>query len=422
MRRLQTAYVRCRRRGVAYLVVLGAAMLVAVLGMASLTAMRIERKAVENVADAAEARLIAQAAVEIGLQRIADDPTWRTTYTNGTWLTDIPLGNGRFTLAGIDPDDGDLGNSESHGVVLVGTGSKGRAVQKAEVTLVPKLQGLGCLTSAMHAGGSITFTAVVVQSDKTVSSNESISGSSATVNSPVEAAIGVSGGTFNGGQSSGVDARSMPLSTVFDQYVASATEISIGSLPQDDGVRMLENRVLSSASNPFGTANSQGIYIIDCLGQTIHIRSSRIVGTLILRNVGADSTVEDSVNWSVAIANYPALLVQGDFKLELHEDVLSESDEGVNFNPSGTPYEGSTDSDTSDTYPSKITGLVYVSGNLALEGENTIEGVLVAGGTISATGEATLAYNDVYYTNPPPGFLDTTLMKFSPGSWQRGVE
>jgi hypothetical protein len=34
------------------------------------------------------------------------------------------------------------------------------------------------------------------------------------------------------------------------------------------------------------------------------------------------------------------------------------------FNPTGSAYEGSQDSDTADTYPSRINGLAYVSGHL----------------------------------------------------------
>ena len=66
--------------------------------------------------------------------------------------------------------------------------------------------------------------------------------------------------------------------------------------------------------NPFGvTTNAQGIYWINCGGNKLVIERSRIQGTLLVVNPGAGSCIGNGpINWSPAVAGYPALLVDAD--------------------------------------------------------------------------------------------------------------
>jgi len=114
-------------------------MMVTVIGLASLFAVRVQRRSAIVTKDCAEARLCAQSAVELGLYYVSSDSNWRTTWPNGTWVADQPLGNGSFTLEGIDPDDGVLNDSDTDPLVLTGTGQKGLARQKMQVRLVAKV-------------------------------------------------------------------------------------------------------------------------------------------------------------------------------------------------------------------------------------------------------------------------------------------
>jgi hypothetical protein len=204
--------------------------------------------------------------------------------------------------------------------------------------------------------------------------------------------------------------------------------IDVGALPLNaEGHREIRGEVLSPLSNPFGAnLNGEGVYVIDCLGQHVVIADSRIVATLVLVNPASGSSVENAVNWEPAVANYPALLVDGSMMLEFDDAALSEAAVQVNFNPAGTPYLGSEDGDKKDEYPSLIKGLVYVSGDLTVHQTPTIEGVLVVGNTLLASGQAgsavlTLTYQQAFLDNPPPGF-GTLRMVVVPGSFRQVVD
>jgi hypothetical protein len=413
---------RASRRGSAYLIVLGAALLVALLGLSSLMALRIQRQMVEDAVDAAEARAYAQSAIEVGLSRIAADGDWRTTFSDGVWIADQPLGEGTFTLEGHDPADGDLADDDTDDLLLVGIGLKGRARQKMLVRLVPELRGVAALEAALFSGGQLTISNATINSDGLLASNAQVSSGSSAINADVESAGAINGSGYNGSTTTAVDARTTSDDTSFSPYAAAGTSIPISSIPVVSSVRTIENVVLSAGTNPYGTANGQGLYVIDCQAQSLTIRNARIAGTLVLLNAGTSSKIEQSVNWETAVANYPALMVQGPFLIDMSATALSEAALGVNYNPAGAEYQGASDSDTVDSYPSQIRGLVFISGNASFSTDNTIDGAVLALGSTDVTGQLTLMYDDIYLTNPPPGFLDRTRLTISPGSWSKDVD
>ena len=111
--------------------------------------------------------------------------------------------------------------------------------------------------------------------------------------------------------------------------------------------------------------------------------------------------------------------------------ILSEVDNGVNFNPAGTPYGGVDDIDITDQYPSLIKGLVYASGDVnATSSWSTIaiHGIMIVGNTLnikpsSSGGSVTdITYDRSYYDNPPPGFSSAPTMVISPGTWRQTVD
>lgn len=189
---------------------------------------------------------------------------------------------------------------------------------------------------------------------------------------------------------------------------------------------MLEDLVLSPASNPHGVPDSlNGIYIINCMGQKLSIQRVRIVGTLVVINPGANSGITGPVNWTAAIPNYPALLVSGDFGVSFDGQTLDETEPGkpkVTFNPVGTPDDdGVEDSDFSDSYLPVIKGLVYISGNVLTNGAPTIDGAFVIGGTLTANADQINNYQSTFLDNPPPGFTAPVRMVITQGSWTRVV-
>lgn len=182
--------------------------------------------------------------------------------------------------------------------------------------------------------------------------------------------------------------------------------------------------VISPASNPYPpyNTNGQGIYVLDCAGIDITISTTRIVGTLVLLNPGPNSQIHTAVNWEPAVVNYPALLVSGGMAIRFQAGTFQETSLSGSLNPPGTPYNGVEDTDTDDTYPSVIKGLVYVSGALTIPAQDpAFDGVLLAGVGLTADAILNLTYQPIFLNNPPPGFSAPVQMIVSPGSWKRSV-
>lgn len=124
-----------RRRGSVYILVLGASLLVAAIGVSSLMAVRVQRREARVAAESAQAQELARTAIDRGLWEAKNNPlTWRTFFAAGT-LTNVPLGNGTFTLLAVDPVDGNLINNNSDPVQLIGVGKVGVARYMLGVTL-----------------------------------------------------------------------------------------------------------------------------------------------------------------------------------------------------------------------------------------------------------------------------------------------
>jgi len=406
-----------------FVVVLGGTLAITVIGLSALMLVRVERVSAQEVAELSTAKFLAQSAIEFGQYKIRQDSTWRKTYSSGVWSENVPLGTGTFTLEGIDTVDGDLNNSSSDPVVLRGTGMQGSSVYKLEVTMAAKSNALTCLQTAMHAGGNLSFSSATVQSNAvTISTNgSSMTAGPTTVYPKVEAVGGISGAGYQSSKTSGVAARTMPDATVFDYYKTNGTAILYSSIFNVQGKKTMEKKVLSPASNPYGMAkNPKGIYVIDCALGDLRVRDLRIVGTLVILNPGTFS-IENSVQWEPAVANYPSLMVSGAATFNYTNTALSESSTGVNFNPSGTPFQGVSDIDFVDTYASEINGLVYVSGAVTTQSAVTIKGVLVVGTTLTSQNTLNLSYSSTFLSDPPPGFGSASGMAISLGTWKQLV-
>ncbi len=414
---------RFRTGAALYVMVFSTTLIVSLLGLAGIAIVRIERLQAGGCDDMLRARLNARSAVELALRVIANDPNWRTTYSNGVETTTQALGaNGRGTVSWILSDsDGSLTDGDT-ALRLKGIGRIGDVVQVSEVAL-PSNQ-LTCLEVSMHAQNLLTIAGSDILSSGTISSNNIVQESGGSnVNIDVEAVNNITGNDYFGNTTIGITPRTMPDSSVFDYYVANGTNISVLSL-EGGGTRELKQCVLSPTSNPYGATNPQGIYVIDCLGLKVRIKDCRVVGTLVLLNPADTSEIgADYINWEPAVPNYPSLLVSGSIIL-IVEDVsngLDESNTG-NLNPPGTPFPysgGFTDSDTADKWPSELKGLFYASGNISIELKDPkITGVVVSGQDLTIKRNTQIIYSPVFFSNPPPGFR-TNIVRAIPGSWLR---
>lgn len=217
---------------------------------------------------------------------------------------------------------------------------------------------------------------------------------------------------------------SVTLDTRSSYYMDNVTLTDV-TYPYNSYV--IDRKLLSPTVNPFGgTVNSQGIYVINCNSKDVIIADSRIVGTLVLTSPGSNSVIEGSISWEPAIVNYPALLVDDSIAINFNSVGLSEATMLVNLNPSGTPFPflgGTSNNVSTDSYPSKINGIVYCANDLTFNGAPTISGVVVAADKIRVNATSlNLQYINSYLTNIPPGFdLGLTTLKPIPGTWKRSV-
>jgi hypothetical protein len=206
-------------------------------------------------------------------------------------------------------------------------------------------------------------------------------------------------------------------------YVSNATWIDASLLPTSSGQLLWNAQLLNRQVNTIsGQLNPLGIYVLDCQGSDIRISNSRLECTLVLLNAGSNSLVSESVFWEAPRANYPALLVDGNFELRLGSSNLRESSVGVNFNPAGAPFRGGSDSNTSTIYPSQIRGLIFTTGELVQDSalaRSQVFGAILSASNVTLRGVLTVHYRDIFALDPPPGFRSFASVRLAPGSIRR---
>ena len=407
-------------RASTYILVLGATLVVSAAGLSAVLAVRLQRRAQAQTGDFSEARFIAQSAIELGMLDIRRDDNWRTSKTNGPWRVSQTLGRGTFTLTVTDVD-GNLTDDANDRVILTSTAVVADSRHKLMVELEPEQPpGMSCLASAVHVA-----TGLLAKNDLTadapVSSNNSITVDGGVVSADLEAVntIQVISGEAKGSTETGIAAKEMPAATVFDYYGAASVEIPYNSLPSGK----LRQVLLSPASNPYGSTHPQGLYRINCAGNTLTIEDVRIYGSLLILNPSSSSKLTKGIHWETYNPQIPALLVKGSIEWDWSAE-LKEGSADVNFNPAGISYKGQADTDKSDTYASLLKGLVYVSGNLTVKQPANVEGVVVCGGALLKIEEPlSVTYDPTIIQAPPNGFArQNRPMNPVLGSWRRLVD
>ncbi len=221
-----------RRRGSLYVAVVMVGAMVSILGMSAVLVGRINIRAHSGLTDTTVARMNAQSALRLGMLMIENDPDWRFSNATDDWLTDVSFGGGTFSLSVTDPSDNDLSDASADPVVLTGTGKKGEAVHRLEITLAPLYRGYDCLQSAIHSGDDLKFDNAVATADHMLSANDDVKAVFSNVSADVEAVDKVTGQDYYGSTSNDADFRTLPpTADVLDFYVANGTEIDASNLP-----------------------------------------------------------------------------------------------------------------------------------------------------------------------------------------------
>jgi hypothetical protein len=318
-----------------------------------------------------------------------------------------------LTLKGEDPNDGDLSNNRGDPLVLTGIGACGAAQYGLRVTLVPPVEPLAALNTCLRAAGNVivrwgvTLKAVGAP----ISTNGSLNNSGTVIGSVEAASVSIStpiGGTVT----VPAPAKDPPDSDVYDKYAAVATSIPIYTY--------MDSTLLGPQSNPWGSANPDGVYLIDTQGLDLWIQGVRVYGTLVIRTHGASVYLGPAVYMSPARSDYPALIVRGRLDLGLDSGTpLRESDWSVNFNPNGAPYQGRTDIDQADEYPSEVHGLIHVTGDFDPQTYSKVQGVIICEGTVTCYANLDLVHDATLYSSPPRHYTTFGTPVVSPGSWQQ---
>ncbi len=402
------------RRGSAYIVILGTAMIITVIGISAITLTRVQIRSANWVNDAVKARTCAQTGMQWALYKISSEPDWRTARANGQWVADQVIDDGTFTVWVTDPVDGDLADSISDPIRIKVGGYMGKARQMIQLECVPDVKPLEALSTCLHAAGNIELKgggSSFTVSDAPLSTNADLD-NEGTVSGEVEANTISRVGIITGTTTVPAPPKHAPDPKIFDTYKSLATVIPF---PGD-----IKDALVTPGTNPFGATNADGVYYIDTGGSDIHITRSRIHGTLVISCPGKKVFIEDKVLLHNAREDYPVLIVDGNVEIKLKSDssVLSEAESG-NMNPPGSPYEGASDVDAVDVYPSEIVGLVHVRGMLEFKEPSVIKGVVICEGNVITDKPVTVIHEPKYAETPPSGYIYADQMKISPGSWKQ---
>jgi hypothetical protein len=422
------------RRGTAYLLIAAVIALVAIMALAGAMANQIAIRQAALSVDAQRAEVLAESAVSWAIARINADSNWRTTFTNNVEVTRVAAqGGGTMSFKLVDETDGNLSNAPTHAVRVYGYGRYGRATRVLSVVLTGSTP-LPALSNALTVGGNMTLSnATLNASGRTIHCNGTVSGGSGSVNINANLSSSVSinllGINLVGVQLANQPQMALPDANAFDYYLAVGTRIPWSSISGG----AIDRKLITPASSGyfFVSANDRGVYVIDCEGNDIQITRSRIVGTIVLLNPGSGSRIGlgggvDALHWTPADPGMPCLLVKGNISMSFNMGSgaqLNEASETVNFNPSNSPYPwsgGTTDSDQTDSYPSRIEGLIYVSGNLTSNAQrNTAIGNTIVGGNYSVTGDnVTFTHYPTYAVYAPPGFGGAGTMMPMASTWR----
>jgi hypothetical protein len=406
------------RRGGIYVAVLATASIVAVIGLASMAAWRVQAASANAAVDAAEARLYAEAGVDHAAYYLSTDSSWRTNRSQGQWFSRT-IGDGSFAVSGADPVDGDFTNRPYDPLDLTSTGRKGSAVHITTVRLIPKGTPIDALAMAIHTAGTIRLnsgTTTVTGAPISTNGNFRLDGA---LNGSAQVQTRSGSGTCTGTITLLAPTKPMPPSGILAMYKALATPISPGST--------MTKQVLAPGLNTVGGGtNSDGVYYISA-GGSLTISNCRVNGTLVIDAPGQTVTISGSVFMQPARPDYPVLIVNGKLTLMADSTVpLSEATNTTNFNPAGAPYQGVTDTDQTDTYPCEIDGLIHSNDKTVVQGNQLIRGALICESTdgtqaVYLDGAPQIIYDPTLYTTPPMGYTTAVNLKIAPGGWRQSV-
>jgi hypothetical protein len=400
-------------------------MIVSICALAGMYLARVDLKNTGRSNDLQEAQLLANSAVELAVSTMNYAPTqnniWRSVYHNGVEESRISVGNGSMSFKLVD-DDGSLTDDVTDPVWIYGYGRVGDAVwvQRAWARN-DRGQPLECLNTAIHCsgqlqvkgGGTVTVAGAPASTDGRLQIDGAIKGDA-------QAVTLTGGGTISGTKTVPAPRKGVPWPTLFTNYVARATQITYR---QD-----ITNVVLAPGINEVGGGlNAKGIYYINTASGDLKLSNMRLLGTLVIdASPSGWVTIDKSVFMQPARADFPALIIKGTAALQIDStgsQYLSESSQGHNFNPSGAPYLGVTNTNTADNYPNEVRGLIHVIGNVFFWNNGIYRGAVLVQGAVTVESDSPqIIWDRNLIMNPPLGYSSnptSTSMIMQSQTWAR---
>lgn len=419
-----------RRRGGVYVLVLGMAAMITVVGLGAIALSRTQIRSTLADNEWARAEALAGAGVEAALANMNTNSAWRTDYSAGAEVeigslgSAGPGGSGKASFRIVDPADGDLVKFDQDPVRIYGYGRVGAATRVFSLDCQYRPPPvLDVLKYAVYAGSSITSSTPLSVSGAPLGTPSLNNSSTLTANIRVGSLS--NSGTIIGEVRTGATALASLSDGSLSSLSSRAVQISYSSLAAGGEIR---DTLLSATYNPYGSTSSAGIYRISVpLGSRLRIRNCRIAATLII-DLGLLSQLEilEAVNWDRPSGDLPTLVLTtaatSTVSITGTTSTLSESAVGMNLNPAGTPYNGVSDTDKVDTYPSEIRGVIHISGLLSsiqIGPTITIVGTLISETSLSFASGVNISYDPQVLQNPPTAYR-TGAAGMDPiaGSWK----
>ena len=421
----------CRRRhGYLYVAVLFTALIVAASVTASLTLSTGSLRSDNDRINRKSALRLAETEIHRVAAYMNNQSNWRTVKTSGvfsSWITLNDDGVQNSDSSGVrhrlTDSDGDLSDDLSDSVEVTAHAVVGDSEVAVTATLEPQFAAESILNYGVTAyddiqiesAGTLTSElAIQVGDDCKTNSSGLMTTSTLECNGRVEMA-------FRGDLGSA--AVDMPAHDVVDKYVQVGTQISLASLPYQSGRRVIEDRVLTAADNPFGTADAAGIYWIDANYQRVRISNCRIAATLAIKNASSIE-VEGGIVWTYAASPEAILVADANIKFDNIDLTLDEATRGVNFNPLSSPYRQTLANTTAtDLFPTELRGVIFTTRNITFDPTTNDQLLAVTGALVCRdlriNGFVAVRQLGEIIDSPPLGLVDLVPLQFVRGSFRR---
>jgi Tfp pilus assembly protein PilX len=427
-----------RRSGYLYVAVLFTTLIISAVVTASLTVSTSNARSSADRSNRKSALRLAESELHRVAARLSDQSSWRTDHTSGQWTTWIAIDSGFVAASSLSMTsddsaaavryrlteaDDDLRDDLRDQTVLTAHARVGQSQAAVSVTLQPSYPPLPILNYGLTATDDLEL-----EDDGTLSSDGIVqvvddckTNTSGVLISPqLECSGSVQ---FNVRGSIAAANVTLPSHNVVDVYAENATTIAIGALSSSAGERQMQDVVLTSQNNPFGTPDPLGVYKIDAQGSVIRISHCRIDATLVIQNCPRVE-VAGGITWSFPNQADAILVTDGLIRFDNLDSALDESSRGTNFNPPSSPYRLiDSNNNQSDTFPTELRGIIYAVDDIEFEPLSDNSRLLITGAVIGSdvrvSGDVSITRLTELIDTPPVAFADWEPLQFQRGSFRR---